>query len=362
MKKVFVGTAVAAILICVGGYLLVNRASHSSASPEVQTVQVEKGSIVMKVSGSGTVRPVEEATIKASESGKVLRVGGIEGERVKQGDLLVEYESVDKSSEIRQEELTLQKIQIQLEEAQQALKDQAVDGVSDTLKNNVRKLQIDLELSQVRLNNYLELTDAPDPVLATINGEITEFNPVQGDQLTVGATIAKLVNYDLLEVAVEVDELDIPKLKTGMKTELAFDALPNQTHEGEVYKISNQGKADNGVSIYEVTIRFASIEGIRSGMSAQASILANEKKDALLLPIEAVEESGGMKKVTVPSKNSGSASDIGQVVEVRTGLYNETHIEIADGLQAGDIVILPATEAEKKSFGTGPMSGGPAGF
>jgi HlyD family secretion protein len=355
MKKALVGTAVAAILICVSGYFLVNRAPRSTASPQVQAVQVKKGSIEMKVSGSGTVRPVEEATIKASESGKVLRIGGKEGERVKQGDLLVEFDSVDKSSEIRQEELTIQKTQIQLEEAQKELMEQTADGVSDTLKNNVRKLQIDIQLSQERINNYMKLADAPDPVTATINGELTEFNPVQGDQLTAGATIAKMVNYDLLEVAVEVDELDVPKLKTGMKAALTFDAIPNQTYEGEVYKISNQGKADNGVSVYEVTIRFSSIEGARSGMSAQATILANEKKDALLLPIEAVEESGGIKKVTIPSGNSGSAS--GTAVEIHTGLYNETHIEITDGLQEGDTVILPIAENEKKSSNPASMPG-----
>jgi HlyD family secretion protein len=281
------------------------------------------------------------------------------GDQVKQGDVLIEYEPVDKSSEIRQEELTYQKLQIQLEDAQQTLKEQAAaEGVSDTLKNNVKKLQLDLELSQERLNNFLKLAGSPDPVLAPISGELIELVPLKGDQLTPGATVAKVANYKLLEVKIEVDELDVIKLKTGVKADLTFDALPNEVFKGEVNSISNQGVADNGVSVYDVLIRFTPVEGIRSGMSVQASIVTSEKTDALLLSIEAVEEVSGKKRVTLHKEANDSNSR--QTVDIRTGLFDETNIEVVDGLKEGDTVILPATQAGKKSS-LNPMSG-PGGF
>ncbi|MNC31268.1 macrolide transporter subunit MacA [compost metagenome] len=144
-----------------------------------------------------------------------------------------------------------------------------------------------------------------------------------------------------------------------MKADLTFDALPNESFKGEVSTISNQGAADNGVSVYEVTIRFTPVEGIRSGMSVQASIVTSEKTDALLLPIEAVEEVGGKKRVILHTQTNDSGT--GQTVDIRTGLFDETNIEVVDGLKEGDTVILPTIQAGKKSAVPNPMSG-PGGF
>ncbi|MDY0394074.1 hypothetical protein RWE15_05760 [Virgibacillus halophilus] len=88
-------------------------------------------------------------------------------------------------------------------------------------------------------------------------------------------------------------------------------------------------------------------------MSTEASILTESAEDALYVPVEAVHTSGDQKYVVLADgeKDSDAAeSNAGRAtsrIEVETGIYNDTYVEITSGLEAGQKVQLPTIERSK---------------
>jgi HlyD family secretion protein len=364
MKK-WLALAVGIVLVAAAiiGYIKFKPEKNNAAAPEVRTVEVRKGTLRVGISGSGTTSPVDKETIRmGKDSGKVEQILVKEGDVVKKGQVLITFEGRDMTNQIRQEELNLENKRADLESAQKALKEQGLTGNLEQLKSNIVRLQRDIETSLARLADYREQAAPPSPVTAPIDGEITSISVHEGQEVSGSATVGEIVDYGNLNVVIKVDELDIPKVKLGMRAEVKVDAMPGKTIEGEVTKISSQGTVENGVGVFNVTIGLKSVEGIKAGMSAEATIIIEEKKDVLLLPIEAVQQSRGQSSVFVPAENGETGPDGAPKREskpVQLGSHNETMVEITGGLNEGDRVILPSSGGNRNNAQRN--TGGPGG-
>ncbi|ECW2840344.1 HlyD family efflux transporter periplasmic adaptor subunit [Listeria monocytogenes] len=151
-------------------------------------------------------------------------------------------------------------------------------------------------------------------------------------------------DYDELQLVAQMDELDIPNIKKDQEVKVTVTALPDKTYTGKVKEIAEQGQVQNGVSSFSVIISLDKTDDLKAGMTADASILVNEKKDALYVPIEAVQKDSDDKYyVLVPEeKDNGKTKKVKKFVE--TGLHNEGNIEITKGVKKGEKVILPTQE------------------
>lgn len=151
-------------------------------------------------------------------------------------------------------------------------------------------------------------------------------------------------DYDELQLVAQMDELDIPNIKKDQEVKVTVTALPDKTYTGKVKEIAEQGQVQNGVSSFSVIISLDKTDDLKAGMTADASILVNEKKDALYVPIEAVQKDSDDKYyVLVPEeKDNGKTKKVKKFVE--TGLHNEDNIEITKGVKKGEKVILPTQE------------------
>ncbi|CAM2981309.1 efflux RND transporter periplasmic adaptor subunit [Paenibacillus sediminis] len=380
---------VALIAVAVALYFIFAGKGNQRSAVSVNTATVQKGSIKVTVSGSGSAVASVRQTLKPSAAGKIAKVLVKEGDTVKKGQVLFTYEGEDKGDEIKQEELNLQKQQIDLISTQQQFKEKTAAG-EDTgdLQKQIDKMLIDIELANDKIKSLKESENPPDPVTAPIAGEITSLSVNAGDQVNENSEIGEIVDYSQLTMTIQVDELDIDKIKQGMQAELQFDALPDQTIAGEVTKIGKEGTASNGVSVFDVTLNIKDTAGIKAGMSGQAVITIQEKKDILMVPIEAVQKIGNRHVVFVPAsssesnsstpgsqtntptnetrtqsrswrsgaqnsssagaastRRSGSETFTGganrQMKTVEVGVNNENYIEIVSGLTEGEQVIIP---------------------
>ncbi|EAE5096714.1 HlyD family efflux transporter periplasmic adaptor subunit, partial [Listeria monocytogenes] len=133
-------------------------------------------------------------------------------------------------------------------------------------------------------------------------------------------------DYDELQLVAQMDELDIPNIKKDQEVKVTVTALPDKTYTGKVKEIAEQGQVQNGVSSFSVIISLDKTDDLKAGMTADASILVNEKKDALYVPIEAVQKDSDDKYyVLVPEeKDNGKTKKVKKFVE--TGLHNEDNI------------------------------------
>ncbi len=141
-----------------------------------------------------------------------------------------------------------------------------------------------------------------------------------------------------LAIDVEVNEVDVPDLEIGQKAEVIFDAMPELTFSGEVTGIDEGGTDTQGVVTFFVQIELhTDHDGLRTGMTGNATIVTAIAQDALLVPNAAVQtddESGG-EYVEVLASTTAEP----RIVPVETGLYNATHTVIESGLDVGDPVV-----------------------
>lgn len=155
-------------------------------------------------------------------------------------------------------------------------------------------------------------------------------------------------------VSINVDELDILSVKEGQTATVTLDALDGQEFEGTITEVSNEASSGNSSAKYPVTITFEKTEDMLLGMSASATIHVNEAEDAVLIPVDALQEKGDSTFVYTKKDSGGNLSG---EVEVETGISNGSQVEITSGLEEGDTVYYLKAESSDTSSGQN-MPGG----
>jgi HlyD family secretion protein len=154
---------------------------------------------------------------------------------------------------------------------------------------------------------------------------------VGGIAATGGAPMFTIVRGGDLELMADVAETDILKLKAGQTARLTFVGL-NQPVEGKVRLV--EPRVDTVTRLGRVRISIQHPEQVRSGMFADAEIVAQEKS-ALVLPVSAT--GGGAEPVAL-RVDDGTV----HAVRIETGIREGGLIEVLSGLKAGDTVVTKA--------------------
>lgn len=276
-------------------------------------------------SESSTLSYCNNITVKAGTAGTIEKIDVTEGQLVTKGTVLAELNNDDLLLEIETTELKLEDYRSQL----------------DAARNELDKYSI----------------------YVPIDGILTINDLKPGDILKAGDIIGYTADYDHMQFDISIDELDISKIKVGQTANVTIDAL-NETSakpiSGTVSKVAIEGTSNNGVTTYPVTITVDKADNLKSGMNANAEILAEQRKDVLYVPIQAVTKRGGKSFVNVSkqdgttaqaqdsrAQNNSNQNTNVEMRKVETGINNEQYIEILSGVQEGEVIILPSTSAGK---------------
>ena len=157
-----------------------------------------------------------------------------------------------------------------------------------------------------------------------------------------------------VSVSINVDELDILSVKEGQTATVTLDALDGQEFEGTITEVSNEASSGNSSAKYPVTITFEKTEDMLVGMSASATIHVSEAEDAVLIPVDALQEKGSSTFVYTKKDSDGNLSG---EVEVETGISNGSQVEITSGLEEGDTIYYLKAESSDSNSGSN-MPGG----
>jgi len=377
--------------------------AHQGKKPlqaALQTTPVRKGKLESAISGTGNIETANRETLKASSSGKIAAVSVKQGDKVKKGQTLATFEQDDSSStsketQIRSKQLDLKKKQLDLDNLQKQFKEASDDDKRAELSISIQKQQLDIESTKEDIASLQkDEEDTLDPITAPIDGMLATFSLAVGDNIggqnsSSSSSLGEVVDYDHLQIVVGIDELDISKVKLGQPATILVEALPNQPFTGKVTSIAEEGTATSGVAAFDVTVTLDDIANLKAGMSAEATIIVEQKADALYLPIEAVQSLGNRYFVMVPStepqgtateepaatenpqrQSRTAASELQSGVKrvaVEVGIHNEDFIEIVSGLQEGEFVVVPTVAGNSSNqnsfggaggFGAGGFGGG----
>lgn len=300
------------------------------------TVKTSQGPV--EALEAGTIGFKKVAEIRSSVAGEVEKVEVEANDKVRAGQLLVELVNDELPSNLTRQEAAL--AQARMELANQ--------------ESQMAKLTITAPISGVFRENEASSSN---------NNTSSIQGPVQvGDELKPNDPVGRIVNNSNYKVVVNIDELDISQVKVGQKAEITIDALPGQTVEGTVTQIAEEGVVQNGAAYYPVTLTLPPTPGLKAGMTANARILVAKKDDALLLPVEAVQERNGRFFVVLPADTNSASMEQGtrrQMKEIKVGLYNETFVEVLEGLKEGDTVVVPQAVRTTNSGSQGSQSSAP---
>lgn len=156
------------------------------------------------------------------------------------------------------------------------------------------------------------------------------------DEDNVSMTTAfSIASRNQAAVSIQVDEMDINSVKEGQSATITLDALEGETFEGTITNVSSVASSSGNSVKYPVDIVMDKTENMLLGMSASATICVEESEDAVLIPVNALQERGNKTFVYTEKDSEGNLSG---ETEVETGLSNESRVEILSGLNEGDTV------------------------
>lgn len=210
--------------------------------------------------------------------------------------------------------------------------------------NQVSQAKLSLTQTNTTLANTT-LTAPADGIITAVNAQAAGTSASSSGQnsgSSAGTNNSSLItlmgNTDTMQVVVPVNQVDIAKVKTGLSVDLTLDAYPNQNFSGTVTQVNPTGDTQSGVTTFGVTVTVPNSNNLmKPGMSANVSIIIEQKDNILTVPSSAVHTNGSEKTVSLaPSSNSGTP--IVQTVQI--GLDDGKNAEVIQGLQAGDRVII----------------------
>ncbi|MEG1988630.1 MAG: efflux RND transporter periplasmic adaptor subunit, partial [Oscillibacter sp.] len=209
---------------------------------------------------------------------------------------------------------------------------------SEANRNQVRNAQLGVKSAQNAVDNY--------HISSPIAGTVIEKKFKAGDMVEGmnSGSLAIIFDLSYLKLTMNVDELDIGKVQVGQKVTITADALEGDSFTGRVDKISINGTTNNGVTTYPVDIVIQEYGRLLPGMNVSASIIGEELKNVLCVPVDAVSRGN---VITVPGEGAMNAEGTGVVditkLEERTvelGRNDDAYIEVLSGLDDGETVLI----------------------
>ncbi len=193
-------------------------------------------------------------------------------------------------------------------------------------------------------------------ITAPIGGIVETVNVEAGDEVTPMGFAVEIVDTSVAEIDGVVDEIDVLFLSVGAEAAVTMDALLGQTLTGVVSSIETTGSTQGGVVGFPVRVRVDAPPGVdlREGLSAAASVVLRETRDALLVPSAAI--GGSFLQPTVLVHRDGAVVE--QPVSLGDG--DDFNVVVLDGLNEGDTVVVETAGGDLGIFGA--IFGGGQGF
>jgi HlyD family secretion protein len=410
-KYLLLGGAVALVVILVAlsksGVI-----GNKEDGKEVETAKTDAITIVETVSATGKIQPEVEVKISSEVSGEIIALPIKEGQTVKKGDLLVKINPDIYVSGVNRTVASLSTTKAGLNQADAQMKEAKASYDRNKRlfeKGVISKAEWDKAVSAYEVaqankqsayynvqSASATVTEAKDnlgrtTIYAPADGTISKLDVelgerVLGTQQMAGTELLRVANLNNMEVEVDVNENDIVKISIGDEAKIEVDAYLKKEFKGIVTSISNSSTATvtaDQVTNFKVKVRIlkesyqdltegkpANFSPFRPGMTATVDIITTRKENVLAVPISAVvmkTDTTATKKDVVAElekeqeeKIKGSTDkkfecvfvkegDKAKIRVIKTGIQDDTNIEVISGLKKGDVIIIgPYTTVTKE--------------
>jgi HlyD family secretion protein len=320
----------------------------------VETAIAHRGEIMQQLVVVGNLVGDATVAVVPRAAGRLQDISVRLGDRVSRGQRIAKIEDFELQEQVKQQEAALQVSQATIRQreadlklaetnaersrnlfARQLLPRQTLDDTEARYQAAVAQLdlaraqntQSTARLEELRIN--LQNTIIVSPV----DGFIARRAVDPGAFVGQNAPIVDVVDIGRVRLVANIVEKDLKSLQTGDDTRVEVDAFPGEMFTGRVARVA---------PVLDPATRTASIEieipnpgfRLKPGMYARVTVTTDERKDALVVPSNAVVDTGGRRGVFLAAENSMVAFRA-----VTVGVEEDTQIEIVDGVSEGDRVV-----------------------
>ena len=308
----------------------------------VTTVAAATGTIraAINVTGIVTAAPGAEQLVVAPQAARIAEITKAEGDLVKAGDLLVRFEipalSVDVAT--RRGEVARAKARLDTARAAQTRAHDMFDrGIAP--RKDVEEADRELADAQAGITETEATLAAAQTaaglstVHARFNGVVAKrmHNPGEFAEATASDPVMRVVDPRRLEVTASVPIADVSRVGVGA---LAHMANPAGGSDIALKVVSRPAAVDPGTATVPLRLSFAALTGAPIGAPVQVSINAEEHRDVVLVPAQAVVREANETAVFIAN------GDKAERRAVRLGIADEKQAEITEGIKAGESVIV----------------------
>ncbi|MBL8169272.1 MAG: efflux RND transporter periplasmic adaptor subunit [Acidobacteria bacterium] len=385
------GVLVVLVGLGVTGFVVMSRPKNEIDESRLATA--ERGDITRSVVATGRIEPITKVEIKSKANGIIKELKVQIGDLVQPGQILAELDKENLEARVREAKAALIGAESNLKAAQAQLEKNRVEAegpdVPFTKRNferaerllregvlpqqsfddarsayeqaanrqNVAKAQLSVSEAKVA-QAKAEVAQAQ----ATVDRSAEELtyatvrSPIRGMVLSrdveIGSPVSSILNMgsaatlvmvlgDISEVYVKgkVDEADIGVVKLGQPSRIKVETFKDKVFEGKVTQISPLGVDKDNVVSFEVRVSINNNSGeLRANMTANAEIVLEEHKAALLVPESAViydKQRNASVEIPAPGQPKGR-----EKLAIKTGISNGSKTEVLEGLKEGEKVIL----------------------
>jgi HlyD family secretion protein len=389
---------VGAVVVLVGGAAVVLKATNKQKPKEQESpfrlgkAQIED--LQVSVREVGVVDPEIKVDVKSPVSGRVLELDVREGDVVRRGQVLAEVEpDVNQAQSLSDVHAAVSQADLRLRDADRILANQKALFAAGLVANDqLRDAQMVRDLAADALRNakarytiveqhgipisgggHSQKANVSTPMAGIVVAKGVEL----GESVTSGVSsfnegtvLFTVADLKSLLIKVNLNEVDIAKVRVGQPVRVTLDAYPQKVFDGKVRFVAPAAKIVDKIKVFEVEIALDRLdEAFRTGMSANVEILGESRPKTLSIPLEALQRRDGKTvvyrlKPNLPEKQVAKArealngrskfvwlsenwKDYFDAVPVDAGIATLERVEVRAGLKAGDQIALEDVSRKK---------------
>ncbi len=299
--------------------------------PTVEVAQVELMDLVDETQTVGSLRSRQGVVLRPEVSGRITQLNFRDGDRVKKGQLLVQFDDQLPAAQVQQAQAELN-----------IAKANNTRNAELVAQNFISRRTLDesaaaQQVAEAKLA-LARATESRLKIIAPFDGLAGIRSVNVGDYLKDGADIVNLEDMDAIFVDYRLPERFQTKIRRGQSSVIELDALPGRKFSAIVLAIDPLIDA-NGRSVgVRACIDNRRLQ-LRPGMFARVNAVFGQRDNARVIPEEAIVPQGGKQFVIKVVNGTTPNSRISQRAEVKLGLRSPGKVEVLEGLEPGDSVV-----------------------
>jgi RND family efflux transporter MFP subunit len=327
-------------------------ATEGEAAAEVPTITADTGKVerkdvarVLTIRGTIAARPNEDVKISALVAGRVMAVSAAEGDAVQRGQVVAEIDPRPFEDQVRHAKAALSQATAALENARlnlprtERLLERGIAAAKEVedARTQLAAAQAGVEEASVALDTAT-LQLGRTRVASPISGIVVKRLVSVGEQVdgTAAQPILEIANLDEVELAANLPSEQLSQVRVGAVVSIVPDAYAGRQFPGTVLAIAPAIDATTNAAL--ARIRVSNPERLlKIGMFAQARVIVEEHKGALVVPPPAVvrDESGKTAVYVV-------TGDVAERTPVDLGIETPDWTEVASGVSEGQTILVSA--------------------